>query len=79
MEDSEQVTLERLFEPYRVIKMALNPRNCSCNRAARTLATIKLYIQQQWDPGMRSLAFEAEEETATSVQYDLHNLERALG
>jgi len=42
------------------------------------LATVKPYVQQQWDPGMLSLAFEAVDETAVAVQQDLHNLERHL-
>ena len=41
-------------------------------------ATDKLYIyvQQQWDPGMISLAFKVVDEVAIAVQQDLHNLER---
>ena len=42
------------------------------------LATVKLYVQQPWDPGMISLVFEVVDEVAIAVQQDLHNLERRL-
>ena len=42
------------------------------------LTTIKLYVQQQWDPRMLSLAFDVVDDTAIAVQQDLHNLERHL-
>ena len=46
--------------------------------AREALATLKLYVQQQWDPGMLSLAFMVEDEVGTAVQQDLHSLERHL-
>jgi len=42
------------------------------------LTTIKLYVQQQWDPRMLSLAFDVVDDTAIAVQQDLHNFERHL-
>ena len=36
-----------------------------------TIATVKLYVQQQWDPEMFSLTFEVVDEVAIAVQQDL--------
>ena len=44
--------------------------------ACEALATLKLFAQQQLDPGMLSLAFMVEDEVGTAVQKDLHSLER---
>ena len=38
----------------------------------------KFYVQQQWDPGMLSLMCGVEDDTAITVQRDLHKLERHI-
>ena len=43
------------------------------------LSLLKLYAQQQWDPGMLSLICnDIEDETAVAVQRDLNSLERHI-
>lgn len=85
VEDNEEVTLERLLEPYRPTTPSPDneddsepPQIIPASELQEALATVKLYVQQQWDPGMLSLAFEVVDETAIAVQQDLHNLERHL-
>ncbi|KAF8416277.1 hypothetical protein EV426DRAFT_433555 [Tirmania nivea] len=63
------------IEPRLLEEPRVDPNHCDLREA---LATVKLYVQQQWDPGMLSLAFEVVDETAIAVQQDLHNLEHHL-
>ena len=58
MEDSE-VTLERLLDPYRPTTPSPDDEDDSepariipANELREALTTIKLYVQQQWDPEM---------------------------
>ncbi|RPB19305.1 hypothetical protein L211DRAFT_852403 [Terfezia boudieri ATCC MYA-4762] len=71
IEDSEEVTLDRLLDPYRrTIPTADDEDDSEPSRLIptcdlrETRATFKLYVQQQWDPGMLSLslAFEVVDE-----------------
>lgn len=86
VEDSEEVTLEHLLEPYQpLVEPALEDQDDSelpprifGTQVRQALATLKLYVQQQWDPGMLSLLCEVEDESALAVQKDLSNLERHL-
>ena len=87
VEDSEEVTLERLLESYRSTKPLPEDGDDSeptrlvpATELREALTTLRLYVhaQQQWDPGMLSLAFDVVDDTAIAVQQDLHNLERHL-
>ncbi|KAF8422179.1 hypothetical protein EV426DRAFT_606293 [Tirmania nivea] len=84
-DNCEEVTLDRLLDPYRATIPTADdeddsepPRLITASDLRESLPTVKLYIQQQWDPGKLSLAFEVVDETAIAVQEDLHNLERRL-
>ena len=85
MENSEEVTLERPLEAYRSTTPLPEDeddleltRSVPATELREALTTIKLHVQQQWDPGMLSLAFGLVDDTAIAVQQDLHNLERHL-
>ena len=78
------MTLEKLLEPYRpLLEPTIDDEDANSERARlipsiearQALSTLKLYIQQQWDPGMLSLAFEVEDDTGIAVQKDIYSLE----
>ena len=43
-------------------------------KAREALSMLKLYVQQQWDPGMISLITDVEDQTAIAI----HNTKRPL-
>ena len=82
-EGDMEVTLEQLLEPYQPLVIPEEddsevPPTIWGNEARDALALLKLYVQQQWDPGMLSLICDIEDETAIAIQKDLHSLERHI-
>ena len=82
-EGDMEVTSEHLLEPFQppVIPEEDDsevPPIIWGNEARDALALLKLYVQQQWDPGMLSLICDVEDETAIAIQRDLHSLERHI-
>lgn len=86
IEDTEEVTLEKLIDPYRPLLEPTvddeddseRPRLMPSIEAREAMSILKLYIQQQWDPGMLRLAFDVEDETGIAAQKALFSLERHL-
>ena len=55
------------------------PQVFAAHDVREAIATLSLNVQQPWDPGMLSLAFEAPEgESAVATQYHLYGLAKHL-
>ena len=84
--EEEKVTLAQLIKPYQPLAQSVpdeDDSEVSCkvwgNEAREALRVLKLYVQQQWDPGMLSLICDdIEDNTAVAVQRDLNSLERHI-
>ena len=62
-EKKDEVTLEQLIQPYQLLPIPEEddsevPPKVWGNQARDAFALLKLYVQQQWDPGMLSLITE---------------------
>lgn len=71
IEDGKEVTLNRQLDPYRPSIPTGDdegdsepPHLIPTSDLREPLTTVKLYIQQQWDLGVLSLAFELVDESA---------------
>ena len=81
-----EVTLAQLIKPYQQLANSVGEEDDSevarkiwGNEAREALTVLKLYVQQQWDPGMISLVCEnVQDNTAVAVQRDLNSLERYI-
>ena len=81
--EEEEVTIELLVDQYLPAVIPEEddsevPRRVWGTEAREALSLLKLYVQQQWDPGMISLVSDVEDQTAIAIQRDLYNLERHI-